>query len=378
MGKLYFEAAAVLCSILTTPVARAVEVPRPRGVGPECERSSDNVAEPELMQRALPVAKFYKDATTFTCISNPSTQIPAARVNDDYCDCPDGSDEPGTSACAHLSPLSPPRTPPDRSAGAFNETLALPGFYCKNKGHMPLYVPFTHVNDGVCDYEVCCDGSEEWEGVGGVKCEDRCAKIGKEWRKLDEARKKSMGVADQRRKQLVVQAARLRKEVQDRISTLATQTQAAQVKVQQLEKQLADTERQEKGKVIKGAGQGGKLTVLSSLAKGRINALVESLTRVRGERDTATARVQELEGMLSKFKEEYNPNFNDEGVKRAVKAWEDYAAQDRRGPDAAQEADLDHVLRSDADNGIEWAEYEGTGESDVDVCTCCVDGCGSH
>ena len=31
----------------------------------------------------------------FTCLDQ-SRQIPFSLVNDDYCDCPDGSDEPGT------------------------------------------------------------------------------------------------------------------------------------------------------------------------------------------------------------------------------------------------------------------------------------------
>jgi len=234
---------------------------------------------------------------------------------------------------------------------------------------MPSYIPFTNVNDGVCDYDLCCDGSDEWEGVGGIKCEDRCVKIGKEWKKQDELRQKSLGAANKRRKELVSDAARLRKEVEDRIQTLGTQIEGAQMKVVNLEKELADVERRERGKVIKGPGKGGKITVLRSLAKERITELVENLARVRSERDVARARIQELEGVLTTFKEEYNPNFNDEGVKRAVKAWEDYAARDKGSDsDPAHDRDLDEMLKSDAENGLNWEEFESTENNDVEVC----------
>ncbi|KAF2006918.1 glucosidase 2 subunit beta precursor [Amniculicola lignicola CBS 123094] len=347
MGKQAFSSFAFVFTFLSAAANAASELPRPRGVGPE-------------------FAKFYKDPETFTCISNPSIKIPVSRLNDDYCDCPDGSDEPGTSACAFISPLSPP-SPSEVTVGQFDEALALPGYYCKNKGHIPSYIPFTNVNDGACDYDLCCDGSDEWEAVGGLKCEDRCAKIGKEWRKQDEARQKSLGAANKRRKELITEAARLKQEVEDRIKTLQTQTQSQELKVQALEKSLQEIERQEKGRVVKGAGKGGKLNVLSSLAKERIQELLDNLGRVKDERDAARLRIEDLEGILRRFKEEYNPNFNDEGVKRAVKAWEDYAATEQPGPDAAKDRDLDEILKPDSESAINWSEFEEGEDSDVEA-----------
>ncbi|KAF1933012.1 uncharacterized protein M421DRAFT_416614 [Didymella exigua CBS 183.55] len=347
MGRQTLSSIALLLPLLASTANSASEPPRPRGVGPE-------------------FAKFYKDTETFTCISNPSIKLDIARLNDDYCDCPDGSDEPGTSACSYISPLSPPR-PSRREPGSFDETLALPGFYCKNKGHIPSYIPFTNVNDGKCDYELCCDGSDEYEGVGGVKCPDQCASIGKEWRKQDEARQKSLNNARQKRKELIAESGRLRKEVEDRISTLKAQIEGQTQKVDALTKSLAEIERTEKGKVVRGAGKGGKVTVLASLAKERIRELADNVERVRRERDAAKGRIDELEAMLKRFKDEYNPNFNDEGVKRAVKAWEDYAAQDWPDSDAARDRDLDEMLKPDSESAIKWDEFETVEESDVDV-----------
>lgn len=63
----------------------------------------------------------------FTCLDGSRT-IPLSAINDDYCDCPDGSDEPGTSACENSSVQ----------------------FYCKNEGHIPGSVRASRVNDGIC------------------------------------------------------------------------------------------------------------------------------------------------------------------------------------------------------------------------------------
>jgi len=69
------------------------------------------------------------------CLNNPEIEINWKQVNDNYCDCPDSSDEPGTNACTDGK------------------------FFCEQEFH---YIPSSKVNDGICD---CCDGTDEWKGI---------------------------------------------------------------------------------------------------------------------------------------------------------------------------------------------------------------------
>lgn len=71
------------------------------------------------------VAKYTPKGDTWTCLDGSAT-IPWKAVNDDYCDCKDGSDEPGTSACPNST------------------------FYCKNVGHLGSVIPSSRVHDGLC------------------------------------------------------------------------------------------------------------------------------------------------------------------------------------------------------------------------------------
>lgn len=80
----------------------------------------------------------------WSCLDG-SRSIPWSAVNDDYCDCPDGSDEPGTTT--HGCPIF-----------TYNAlilhlgTSACPNstFFCPNIGHVGASISATRVNDGLC------------------------------------------------------------------------------------------------------------------------------------------------------------------------------------------------------------------------------------
>ncbi|KAK1154004.1 glucosidase 2 subunit beta [Acipenser oxyrinchus oxyrinchus] len=124
-----------LSLFLSCSLAVAVEIQRPRGV-------------------SLSNRHFYDQSKPFTCLDGSRT-IPFDRVNDDYCDCKDSSDEPGTSAC--------PRG----------------NFHCTNAGHRPQYIPSSRVNDGICD---CCDATDEYNS--GSVCENTCRELGRKEKEI--------------------------------------------------------------------------------------------------------------------------------------------------------------------------------------------------
>ena len=98
--------------------------------------------------RGLPdgIAKSYNllDDNILSMQCDQNKVIPFSSLNDGYCDCMDGTDEPGTSACTNSI------------------------FYCVNAGYKLIKIPSSRVDDGICD---CCDGSDE----GNIKaCSNTC------------------------------------------------------------------------------------------------------------------------------------------------------------------------------------------------------------
>ncbi|KAI9204913.1 glucosidase II beta subunit-like-domain-containing protein [Polychytrium aggregatum] len=156
---------AVQLLSLTSPSTAASAIDSLYGVSPEQQSS-------------------YVDSGSglFQCLDG-SKSIAFSLVNDDYCDCPDGSDEPGTSAC---------------DGGHF---------YCRNEGHIGVTLSSSRVNDGVCD---CCDGSDEWGQI--IKCTNSCKELQAQLKKKQAEENKVRQKAAKLREQYVREAQTIQKQ----------------------------------------------------------------------------------------------------------------------------------------------------------------------
>nr|CAD7205255.1 unnamed protein product [Timema douglasi] len=161
------------------------------------------------------VSSLYSPQKDFTCLDGSAT-LPFIYVNDDYCDCDDGSDEPGTPACP-------------------NET-----FHCTNAGHRPLNIPSSRVNDGICGetssfllvvtrllrgLSDCCDASDEYSSR--ATCLNNCPELGRAARaeaiKLLELTK----LGNTLRLELSKKGRTIKQETQERVRQLEADQQEA-------------------------------------------------------------------------------------------------------------------------------------------------------
>ncbi|DAZ94356.1 TPA: hypothetical protein N0F65_000920 [Lagenidium giganteum] len=166
----------------------------------------------------------------FSC-DEGSKKFDLTRINDNFCDCEDGSDEPGTSACSHTSAK----------------------FHCANTGFFAKDVPTSQVNDMICGvltslpvggyvYPIvdCCDGSDEYSS--GAQCPNTCAadmNVFKEEKK--EAIKAWEGGLEQR-KAFVANATRFLADDREHVETLRASIASHKVMVEQLEARVTHEE----------------------------------------------------------------------------------------------------------------------------------------
>jgi hypothetical protein len=156
-------------------------------------------------QRGISVDSLQKySESTFSC---DGVSIPIQKVNDNFCDCFDGSDEPGTSAC---------------QSGRFT---------CKNDGFQSHQIPSSRVDDGICD---CCDGSDESSSL----CENECDAAAAAQRKALEQFRNGYLIGSKIKKEKIEQMKLKIQNSRVTLDVLAPQLSEVQMKLEQARQDL--------------------------------------------------------------------------------------------------------------------------------------------
>jgi len=168
----------------------------------------------------------------FLC-DNGALEAPIEMVNDEYCDCEDGTDEPGTSACS--------------------STEVETKFFCANEGYKGMKIPASRVGDDICD---CCDGTDEAPGL----CENTCVEDGIEFRKAreqfqklqEEGQKKKAEYVDMGKGVQSLDTSAQIKELEEKLAELTREREAIEVEITQMENEQEKKE-QEAERALAGA-----------------------------------------------------------------------------------------------------------------------------
>mmetsp|Transcript_96006 Transcript_96006/g.200545 ORF Transcript_96006/g.200545 Transcript_96006/m.200545 type:complete len:462 (+) Transcript_96006:243-1628(+) len=147
-------------------------------------------------------------------------------VNDDFCDCADGSDEPATGACAG------------------QETTM---FHCENIGSTPQLIYTSRVGDGICD---CCDGSDEAVQRSGklkstLKCVNRCKEEGRIEAELREKKLQALRQGLEKKSQIMKDAVKAKGEWAQKIKTLEQELPALEKTLEEAKQAAAEAAKNE-------------------------------------------------------------------------------------------------------------------------------------
>ncbi|CUS49635.1 LAQU0S24e00848g1_1 [Lachancea quebecensis] len=238
------------------------------------------------------------DPTKWACLGDPSIVLNYTQINDDFCDCPDGSDEPGTSACGALS-----------------------RYYCENKGFAPKFVAGFKVNDGVCD---CCDCSDEDENIRGTLTNDiNCLELRSQFEsvlkeELNEQELGSQALKMLEREYGIYAEDKPLEDSKEALQKARSEADESGEALQVCVGELAQTKETYKDTLQR---ENPLLLQLEDIDLNYVTSIVDSIFAKAG----STSRARDaLVKILDDLLDGYNKNLNDEVVNQNVKKYSEY------------------------------------------------------
>uniref|UniRef100_A0AAV1UK73 Glucosidase 2 subunit beta n=1 Tax=Peronospora matthiolae TaxID=2874970 RepID=A0AAV1UK73_9STRA len=315
---------------------------------------------PQMQQKLRSVSSFHCD--------NRQQQWPLSRLNDNYCDCKDGSDEPGTSACSHTKAV----------------------FHCENAGFFSTELPTSRVNDGVCD---CCDASDEY--ASGASCASHCSEEMQSFvaDREDLVQQVEAGLKD--RVVLTAEVRRLWNEEELKIQQLEAEVALLRGLVEQSEEKVKDEERAEQEEKERRIAESKDEIMhqlgLLELTKEQLTSIILEIGRegvwtkrdllpiIRKEREAA---VREAEEMHKTPMDEEDEAFRErdearqEETRRIEKLIEQRTKDEEKAVEEAMEALEEEAAATDGDEGgaepdiaspVEDEKVEELGADDLEL-----------
>ncbi|KAG0327020.1 hypothetical protein BG000_001166 [Podila horticola] len=249
-------------------------------------------------------------AGNWQCLDGSKT-IKFAAINDDYCDCPDGSDEPGTSACGKGY------------------------YYCANPGHIAAYIKTSRINDGVCDPE-CCDGSDETDGQ--IHCPNICEKVGAEARKERERVRMIEKEGSKLLQKYIDHGKHTKKELKAKVDKLKAQALTIQQKAEASKDTLdkVNAELQEQLESTKAEREAARKIQLEPI----IEQQHERLSHAKTVRDRLRSALEDL-------KANSNKNYHDLVVKSTIAGYDEHLVELAEYTASAKPVDPSKILTAD-------------------------------